>query len=121
MELLKDYDCVISYHPGKANAVVDVLSHKSVDSLTHISQVRRPLVWELHDLVDDEVRFDMIEINAILSQIEVRPSLVQLVKDGQRNDPKLCQLAERVRKGKLPTGKNLQYKVDSDETLRYED
>ncbi|KAI3678914.1 hypothetical protein L6452_38218 [Arctium lappa] len=28
MELLKDYDCEIHYHPGKANVVVDALSRK---------------------------------------------------------------------------------------------
>ena len=26
MELIKDYDCVIDYHPGKANVVADALS-----------------------------------------------------------------------------------------------
>ena len=26
MELLKDYDCTIDYHPGKANVVVDALT-----------------------------------------------------------------------------------------------
>ena len=30
MELIKDYDCVIDYHPGKANVVVDALSRKSM-------------------------------------------------------------------------------------------
>ena len=33
MELIKDYDCVIDYHPGKANVVVDVLSRKTVQTL----------------------------------------------------------------------------------------
>ena len=33
MELIKDYDCVIDYHPGKANVVADVLSRKSVQTL----------------------------------------------------------------------------------------
>jgi len=28
VELIKDYDCVIDYHPGKANVVVDALSRK---------------------------------------------------------------------------------------------
>ena len=37
MELLKDYDCFILYHPGKANVVADALSRKSVGSLAHIS------------------------------------------------------------------------------------
>ena len=38
MELLKDYDCFILYHPGKVNVVVDALSKKSFDSLAHISR-----------------------------------------------------------------------------------
>ena len=33
MELIKDYDCVIDYHPGKANVVADALSKKSVQTL----------------------------------------------------------------------------------------
>ena len=33
MELLKDYDCTIDYHPGKENVVADALSRKSTGSL----------------------------------------------------------------------------------------
>ena len=33
MELIKDYDSVIDYHPGKANVVADTLSRKSVQML----------------------------------------------------------------------------------------
>ena len=32
IELIKDYDCTIEYHPGKANVVADALSCKSISS-----------------------------------------------------------------------------------------
>ena len=36
IELLKDYDSIIQYHPGKANVVANALSKKSVGSLAAI-------------------------------------------------------------------------------------
>ena len=36
IELLKDYDCTILYHPSKANVVFDALSRKFVGSLAAI-------------------------------------------------------------------------------------
>nr|CAN60882.1 hypothetical protein VITISV_008812 [Vitis vinifera] len=36
IELLKDYDYIIQYHLGKANAMVDALSRKSIGSLAAI-------------------------------------------------------------------------------------
>ena len=36
LELLKDYDMNVHYHPGKANVVVDALSRISIGSKTHV-------------------------------------------------------------------------------------
>ena len=33
LELFKDYDCIIDYHPGKANVVADALSRKAMAAL----------------------------------------------------------------------------------------
>ena len=33
LELFKDYDCIINYHPGKANVVADALSRKAMTAL----------------------------------------------------------------------------------------
>ena len=52
MELSKDYECSILYHPSKANVVADALSKKSAGSLAHISTERRSIIKELHDLID---------------------------------------------------------------------
>ena len=56
MELMKDYNCSILYHSGKANVVADVLSRKSVGSLVHFSIERRPIIKELHELIDQELQ-----------------------------------------------------------------
>ena len=50
IELLKDYDFTIEYHPGKTNVVVDALSRKSSGNLSHIHYVRIPLLLELRAL-----------------------------------------------------------------------
>ena len=34
LELFKDYDSIIDYHPGKANVVVDALSRKTVVAMS---------------------------------------------------------------------------------------
>lgn len=56
MKLLKDYDCVISYLPGKANMVPYALSRKSFRSLADIAVSRRSMVIELHELIDAQTR-----------------------------------------------------------------
>jgi hypothetical protein len=40
LELIKDYDVGIIYHPGKANIVVDALSHKKYCNATFATKMR---------------------------------------------------------------------------------
>ena len=49
MEFLKDYDFGLSYHPGKANIVADVLSQKSLHISTMMVQEQK-LLEEFRDL-----------------------------------------------------------------------
>ncbi|KAL0289248.1 UNVERIFIED_CONTAM: putative mitochondrial protein [Sesamum angustifolium] len=46
IELLKDYDCTIDYHPGKANIVADASSRKKVDQLAR--ELRMEIMHEAH-------------------------------------------------------------------------
>nr|CAN81227.1 hypothetical protein VITISV_038888 [Vitis vinifera] len=50
IELLKDYDCIIQYHPRNANVVANALSRKSVGSLAAVRGCRRQLLEDLRSL-----------------------------------------------------------------------
>ena len=50
IELIKDYDCIIDYHPKKANVVADALSRKSTATLSRIKVVYLSLMVELRAL-----------------------------------------------------------------------
>nr|AAV31171.1 Putative polyprotein, identical [Solanum tuberosum] len=50
LELLKDYDLSILYHPGKANVVADSLSRLSMGNTTHIEEEKRELAKDVHRL-----------------------------------------------------------------------
>ena len=59
MELLKDYDVTIQYHPGKANVVADTLSRKTVvmGNLAYLSVTKGPLVKEIQTLESKFMKF----------------------------------------------------------------
>ncbi|XP_071695281.1 uncharacterized protein [Rutidosis leptorrhynchoides] len=66
-ELIKDYDCEIRYHPGKANVVADALSHKkSADSLKFMrieivsDLVDRLKIAQLEALQDEHLKSELM-------------------------------------------------------------
>ena len=85
MEMLKDYDCSILYHPGKANVVADTLSRKLAGSLAHISTERRPIIKELHELIDQGLQLKVTK-KCIVAQFRVRSVYLDRVKVAQQRD-----------------------------------
>jgi hypothetical protein len=83
LELIKDYDLGINYHPGKANMVADALSCRS-----HVCQ-----------LVVDSVPFELCEefnklnlrivANTDATEMDVDSNLLQEVRKGQGEDEKM--------------------------------
>ena len=50
MELIKDYDIKLHYHPGKANVVADALSRKSYVNTLLIGGLPKELAEDLREL-----------------------------------------------------------------------
>ena len=68
IELLKDYDCIIQYHPRKANVVVDALSRKFVGSLAVIKGCQRQLLGDLRSL---QVHIRVLDSIALMANFKV--------------------------------------------------
>ena len=79
LELFKDYDCIIDYHPGKANIVADALSSKMIYALT---------------LKDYDWRLALD--GSLLAQLRVIPYLKQIIINAQKNDTKLQEIVQLV-------------------------
>ena len=49
--MVKDYDCEILYHPGKANVVDDALSHRVVSALIQDVCMRMTVMTPVLDTI----------------------------------------------------------------------
>nr|XP_009770969.1 PREDICTED: uncharacterized protein LOC104221594 [Nicotiana sylvestris] len=92
LELLKDYDLSICYHPGKANVVADALSQKSGGTLAHL-----PISKEL------------------VACAIARSSLIERVKAKQFEDLNLVNIRNSVKSKEI-----LAFSLDEDEGVEDE-
>ncbi|KAG8496286.1 hypothetical protein CXB51_007463 [Gossypium anomalum] len=97
LELLKDYELVIDYHPGKANVVADALSRKLFFALRVMN-----------------TQLKMSDDSSILAEIRARPMFLQEISEAQKNDQDL--LAKR-RQCEADTGSD--FKIGSDGSLMF--
>ena len=80
LELIKDYDLVIDYHPEKANVVVDALSQKSSVTLAHICTVYVSLLLYMKTW---GISLDYDDHGAMVASFMVRPTLVDQIRGNQ--------------------------------------
>ena len=92
LELLKDYDINVHYHPGKANVVANALSRMSMGSTTQIEDEKKELAKEVHRLARLGVRLVDSTCGGVLVHPSSESSLVVEVKKGQHLDPVLMEL-----------------------------
>ena len=83
MELIKNYDCVIDYHPRKANVVADALSRKTVQTLRALN-----------------VQLSLTGDGTVLAELIARPSLLNRVIEAKKRDEKISAIVSQIGNGK---------------------
>jgi hypothetical protein len=88
LELIKDHELEIHYHPGKANVVADALSRKSQINML----AAHPMSYELAK------QFDRLSLRFLNNTqgvtIELEPTLEQDIKKGQKDDEKINKIRQ---------------------------
>jgi hypothetical protein len=96
LELIKDYDLEIHYHPGKANLVTDALSRKE--------HVHSGVVAQLPDeIVEDFRRLNLgivAHIEGVI--IDMESTLEQEIRKGQIGDDKIQEIRDLITEGRGP-------------------
>ena len=98
-ELIKDYDCMIDYHPGKANVVVDALSRKLAQTLRALN-----------------AHFSLTDDGEIVAELIARLDLLNRVLETQKNDEKISTIVSYIGEGK-----GSEFSVKEDGSLYYKD
>jgi hypothetical protein len=110
LELIKDYELEIHYHPGKANVVADTLSRKSQVNM----MVAHPMPYELAKEFD---RLSLRFLNNTRGEtVELEPTLEREIKEAQQNDGKVNEIWQLILEGR---GKD--FREDAEGVVRFKD
>ncbi|XP_022854588.1 uncharacterized protein LOC111375904 [Olea europaea var. sylvestris] len=108
LELIKDYDCMIDYHLGKANIVVDALN-RNTSSSSPSSAVYASLICEFMKL---HTELTTTTSGTVLAHFQVRPTLIDKVREAQFQNQTL-----RILKAEVSTGLRMDYVIGDDGAL----
>jgi hypothetical protein len=106
LELIKDYDLEIQYHPGKANVVADALSRKGHVNSIITYLMPQELCWEM-----EQLNLGVLN-NMEATVIEVESTLEQDIRKGQESYEKIKEF-----KTLIGLGKALEFTEDEQGTI----
>jgi hypothetical protein len=93
LELIKDYDLEVHYHPGKANVVADALSRKDHCNHLELEPVSEPLCEEMRRLNLEVVP------QGILYALTAESNLYDRIVTAQRNDADVQTIRQKLAEG----------------------
>jgi hypothetical protein len=96
LELIKDYDLGINYHPVKANMVADTLSRRSQVSQLVVDSMTFELCEEYNKLNK------RIIANTEATKMEVGSNLLQEIQKCQVEDEKIQEIKRNIKEEKSP-------------------
>jgi hypothetical protein len=96
LELIKDYDIVINYHPGKANMVADALSHRSCVNQLVVESIPFELCEEF-----DKLNLRIVT-NTEATKMEVGSNLLHEIQKSQVEDEKIQEIKCNIKEEKSP-------------------
>ena len=106
--MVKHYDLDIHYHSGKANVVADALSRRSY--------VNMAIAFQMHQELCEE--FEQLSLGFLhhtsSATFEAEPTLEAEIQQHQKEDEKLQEIRDLLKKGKAP-----HFRVDDQGTLWY--
>ncbi|GJT49943.1 putative nucleotidyltransferase, ribonuclease H [Tanacetum coccineum] len=105
LELLKDYDTNIQYHPGKANVVADALSRKS--GMIAGIKVEEEIIRDLERL---DIELCVRGQNGFWASLRVEPNLISQIKAAQKDDGEIWAIIQNI-------DQQTEFRVDDDGIL----
>nr|GFD06341.1 retrotransposon protein, putative, Ty3-gypsy subclass [Tanacetum cinerariifolium] len=93
LELLKDYDTNIQYHPGKANVVADALSRKS--GMIAGIKVEEEIIRDLERL---DIEIYVRGHHGYWASMRIESDLISRIKEAQKEDSKIWTIVENLDK-----------------------
>ncbi|KAJ0627217.1 putative nucleotidyltransferase, Ribonuclease H [Helianthus annuus] len=103
LELLKDYDANIQYHPGKANVVADALSRKNSGTISSL-QLQPHIQTDLEKL---GIGIHLGDADGYLARFQIEPDLISRIKSAQQDDGELWAIIQN-----LEVGKQSEFRID---------
>jgi len=112
LEYLKDFEFQLSYHPGKANVVVDALSRKTL----HMSALMVKELELIEQFRDLSLVSELTPEGVRLGMLKLTSNILEEIKNSQKEDLKLVDRVVLVNQGK-----GGDFRLDENDVLMFRD